>query len=32
VTLNALAASTILHVAVGRRWPFTGCERCPDRA
>jgi hypothetical protein len=24
VTLNALAVSTILHVAVGRRWPFAG--------
>jgi hypothetical protein len=22
--LNALSASVLLHVAVGRRWPFTG--------
>jgi hypothetical protein len=24
VTLNALGVSTILHVAIGRRWPFGG--------
>jgi hypothetical protein len=23
-TLNAIAVSTILHVAIGRRWPFAG--------
>jgi hypothetical protein len=28
-TLNALAASTILHVAIGRRWPFAARERSP---
>jgi hypothetical protein len=24
VALNALSASVLLHVAVGRRWPFAG--------